>query len=611
MRQTYIQISLLSNLNEIKSEELNDIISKLPGLQPIQLHHLLSQLYSLIRRTSNFQGQISPIIFKSFINQFSMSNEIYQFHFAIQLLLSFGLELFSSKEEESLLNQLLIVSMHPSLTISHRLLALNFLENIIEQFPNINKNLIEITPFDGPDTQEKKLAILNKTDLNSDVLLEKLRPLLKLTLKNNQRATNSFYRILYAFITRRNQMLYRVEELLIPIIFSSPKQHIRHCVELMNSIPKLAISFCHKIIPKILDPNSKITKNLEEFKEFVYLIDWIFKRADIDLDENQIVNLLNLVLDECIKTKQLCPDLLSCCTAALSKKTITPRVKETIKQILGFLTEQNFSDISLSSLAQIYLVALNTLEDDENIKRIFSEDYESNNNLEIVKNCSKPSPIMIKRIGDNEKRTKISKIQDKPYEMKLFYEVSIKDIAPDQFNEVFALILYFDSTDGLIHEEIQVAYLEKHHPKRIALSSSARINGPFTFQICAHFNDSQGSMYQCDVFHIEQVNIQDILLPIQLDFSDVKQICDMIMKHSDSMETHLCFKQFNQIDLFFDTFNWLFQYYNSDSNYIAIVIPPDRLLVSTVQIVNDFVNLHVLTNNYKIVPHFYQALKSK
>ena len=169
---------------------------------------------------------ISPMIFKPYLTQLTLSCEIHNFHFALQLLLSFGLELFSTLEEQTLIKQLIIVATHPSLSIAHRLIALEYTKSIVIQLKptSIDSSVLHITSSDGPDTQEKKLTILNETSIDNQNLLICMKPLKTLSLTDNIRATNAFYRVIYAFLTTKRPRYYKRNQKFIDICYIQSSQ---------------------------------------------------------------------------------------------------------------------------------------------------------------------------------------------------------------------------------------------------------------------------------------------------------------------------------------------------------------------------------------------------
>ncbi len=604
--QTLILSSLLTN-HKISDEDIKNIIIELPNLKHFELYHVLTQLFSAIQ-SQKYRDIISPMIFKPFLKEFTISCEIHNFHLALQLLLSFGLELFSTLEEQKLLKQLTIVATHPSLTIAHRLLALDYTKSIVELLKPaiIDHSSIEITSFDGPDTQEKKLTILNKTSIDNQNLLYCLKPLESLSLRNNIRATNAFYRVVYDFLNERKDMTSHLEDILVSLMFSSPDPHIRRSISLLNCFQDLAKGTSHKLIEKLFKLSETDTfKNLTELKEFLHAFEWIFKQKNLDLKEDQIVYLLKLINNNSRRWLQSSPQTLTCCTAVLHYQNISNSVREVLLSILEWLMNERKNDLSITSLAQIYILALNTLQDDENIKKVFNFDDESGFDLQIIKDLTKEIPLNIKRISNSENFGKLLNLSKTPLQLNLSFEISISNEFKQQFDRIFAVVLFFDSLDGFIHEEFEIPILNRDECQTVRLQLSSRIDRPFTFNISANFNDMNGTNYKCDSIQNEEITLKDILLPVDINNEQFYELCDSVMKHKESMQTVLCVREFKDIETFISHFEWLSQFVIKGTNNFVCALTPDRLLLGTIKIVNNFINLFLITNNYELLPSLY------
>jgi hypothetical protein len=248
---------------------------------------------------------------------------------------------------------------------------------------------------------------------------------------------------------------------------------------------------------------------------------------------------------------------------------------------------------------------LNTLQDDENIKKVFNFDDESGFDLQIIKDLTKEIPLNIKRISNSENFGKLLNLSKTPLQLNLSFEISISNEFKQQFDRIFAVVLFFDSLDGFIHEEFEIPILNRDECQTVRLQLSSRIDRPFTLKISANFNDMNGTNYKCDSIQNEKITLKDILLPVDVNNEQFYELCDSVMKHKESMQTVLCVREFKDIETFVSHFEWLSQFVIKGTNNFVCALTPDRLLLGTIKIVNNFINLFLITNNYELLPSLY------
>ena len=210
-------LAVLLKNSQSKLESQTEVTKLLldENLEPIFQARALIGVFNFIKMNSN-QNIVSANFFKPFLNDMIYSKEIPLFHLALELLKNFDLT-FSTYGEQDIINQLFTLCVHPSLITSHRLMMLDFAENFVHlsKIKNyLNLNIFEICDvLDGPDTQEKKLKILlQAAKIEDEVLLVSLKPLKTMCLiKNNNRASNSLYRVLHSIIRTRPSMINKIE----------------------------------------------------------------------------------------------------------------------------------------------------------------------------------------------------------------------------------------------------------------------------------------------------------------------------------------------------------------------------------------------------------------
>lgn len=282
-------------------------------LPPVALQQTLNCYLEII--VSSQVTQFSPMIFKPFLDTFTLSSEVYQVHFLLILLKNFGLELFTTAEEQFLVNQMTKLSAHPSLVIAYRLLILDFIKAlmpIVKRSDYMEPEKFQIMPFDGPDTQEKKLLLLNETSISDGLLLSHLKPLQTLSLSfGNYRATNSLYRILHSIYEKRHSMDKHIETTLISLILASPAQHVRHSLGFLSKNLDLAPSICGTFLRKLLHMKD-IIKDEGDLKEYFLACEWILSKENLINDSDALSTLLKFLYEKCQEFKKLAYCLLFC-----------------------------------------------------------------------------------------------------------------------------------------------------------------------------------------------------------------------------------------------------------------------------------------------------------
>ena len=598
--------------NIYSSEDIQLIVSNIENMSSIELYDTLSKLFDAIR--SNKSEELSPMLFKPYLAKLTLSSQVHDFHLALQLLLSFGLELFSSVEEQKLVKQVTIVATHPSLSIAHRLLALDYIKSMVVRLRStaIEWSCLQITALDGPDTQEKKLSILNETQIDSHFLLVQLKPLRSMSLCHNLRAVNAFYRIIYSILTKRPEILNEIQEILTFFIFKSPDPHIKRSIDLFKVCKDLAKGTTHHLMKNLSNLSETETfKSLTEFTEFTKYFEWVFKQNDLELNETQLVFLLTIIANNCKRWPDCSGRALDCCTAIFYYQTISAPLKQVLLSMLEWLMTNRKNDLSITSLAQIYILALNTLEDDHNIKKVFNFEDQISLDANFIEDLSSDVPFILKRLPQSF--THKSYIDKRPYSVNLCFEITVRQEYKQKFGRIFGLILYFEVANENICLESEIPVLESSERQTLEIELSFDINKPFDLTVSAIFNDSDGTNFRCDQFQTEAIALRDFLIAIEISNSDksFNDLCQSVVNERGGMQTIICLPHFNSIQQFLSHFQWFSVFVIGEDNVFVCGAPSDRLVFGVIEIVNSFVNLFLYTNNYKLLPNLYHEFTSK
>lgn len=136
----------------------------IPLMTTMTSYHIMKHLVQIVKDTP----ELLPISFKAWVPRLMFVSNPALFHLSFYMNKEFGTDLFTNQEEQNLLNQLLLCSCHPGLTTTHRLLYMDWIEACLDKkvqksrwnLPADKLSFFLPGPFDGPDTQEKKIKII-------------------------------------------------------------------------------------------------------------------------------------------------------------------------------------------------------------------------------------------------------------------------------------------------------------------------------------------------------------------------------------------------------------------------------------------------------------------
>ena len=581
-----------------------------PDVTPEILQHALYDVVQLVKEDPD----LTPAIFKPFISQFCFSSELYHVHFLIILLREFRLQLFTDQEEEMLLQQLVVLSKHQSLLVSHRLFALDFVCSLMKDFPDaFDPQSFYPTEFDGPDTVEKKLKILIQfpsNQLSDEEFLLWLQPLQSLSLErdHNTRATKSLYRVLSVAMTHRESLMSRVEGIVICLIIASPRHHIRYSLDLMNHRPDLAKRVAVLILKKVLSSGEALAKDVADLEQLFVFMEWLLIRQLVSRsDEGKSVEqLFKFLYEKSISNVCLVPLLLSCAAAAVRSYDLTDGEKELLRNILSFVSREAKNNVTLTSWAQIYSIAITALSGGvENIRHVFdTEDLSSlRTQAEDHFLTSDECPVQL-----NRRRTPISTLGEKDMETcneetKFTIEFDVSLAAFSRTEQVFALCIEVRSIDQEFYSCWQTPLLSVRKSRLMKLELQLKHSQPFDLLFDCQFNDLNGVVYMSKSFHMHHISFCDILSPLEAVY-DVKSFCQLRQQIASSisecLETVIRLKSIPDCDTLLNQHPFLrdFCIKTPDPNrlFMAPVMPKSRILLTS-KVIADRVNLHAMTDD--------------
>lgn len=619
---------------------------QLKWLPDLKFYHICTYIYDLITK-EGVNEQLPIIILKPYLKRFVENNSIHYIHFALRILLKFGFEIFSSEEEERLMKQLVQCATLPSLPIGQRLMALMFIRVAFASTfkPPLNSpplsllNQLYPLAFDGPDTQEKKLIILNESTftINDDEFFNILISLFKQTSSNyhsHERSTNSLFRVLNISLQHRPQMKERILKLLLDNVFSELHTHyIKKLDKFLNDHWDFAQMIVDKFIARLMmmgkeqeihDESYPLIISYKQYVAFLDFINWFLSIAhhNIKLTEFQLEFIIRFIQRNSAEKLQSCTLGLACCTSILYYQRVTDKVKEALLGLFEWLKNECKSDLETSSLAQIYLLALRTLKE-ENIRQVFTSDEEEFMILKpnihdqylanIVQYDPGFCPVRVDKISSLPGREKQK--YGTPLVQRMEFDVCLDSEMP-LFDRVFCISIKFTTDQASGFQRIfQIPFLEQNQHFHISLPLEFKINVLFQFNISVKFTDYKGIIYSYLAVKNESVLIEDIFVPLQIEPGKVDELTESVLLHPESLQTVICVKHHNSFESFFSEHGWMEKFVADNSNKqvynFAIGLCPDRIIIGSIKVTNQYINLYVITNSYQVIPILYHKFNSK
>lgn len=634
-----------SKHNSTGLRELTQNIRFSPNLK---FHHISVFLFNLVS-SSHYNNSLSLLILKPFLHRYISGNSIQDIHLALKLLIKFGFEIFSSLEEEFFMKQIVSLSTMPSLPIGYRLLCLSFIKIAFISIykPPLNSpplGLIDsLCPFlfDGPDTQEKKMVILNEfsfviNDNEFFNLISRLHCLSDVQCSNYKRTTSSLFRVLNISLSKRPQLTERILNFLLESIFSLSYIHyIEKLFVFLEQHWDFAQLTVDKFIAQLMillkdhDNNNEnvqqavqrtqcpLVRTYNQYLAFLQLINWFLSVAHhhIVLTEFQLEFLVNFIRINCLQWPQSSTAALTCCTSLLYYQRVTFKVKEALLVILEWLKNERKVDIETSSLAQIYLLALRTLKE-EYIKQVFTDEEELHIQkvperfddylCTIVRNERNQCPLLVERTNHQEPKERL--VFGSSLFLSIPFQVYLLESSP--IDRLFCVDIVFTSPQiDNLKQTFQIPFFAKgDEGARLDLNVNFKISHPFWLDITIRFVDYHGIIYNYVQSECELFGLEDIFIPLSISPStNIDSLAQTIMQHPDSCSTVIVVRNHNSFESFFKHYPWVKQFVVDEDYNLAIGLSPDMAILCSIRLVNGCVNLFLTTNNYEIIPSLLQS----
>ena len=578
------------------------------NLEPIYQARILIEIFNFIKFNTN-QNLISANFFKPFLNDLIYSKELPLFHLALELLKNFDLT-FSSYGEQDIINQLFTLCLHPSLITSHRLMMLDFAENFV-YLPKI-KNYLNLAIFeicdilDGPDTQEKKLKILLQTKIEDELLLTNLKPLKTMCLiKNNNRASNSLYRILNSIIKQRPSMINKIEYLMLSMILKSPSRHIPRTISLLKLNPQLTENLLKLIIEETNNHFDNF-QNETDLKQYFLAFEWILNKIQLDDSSNLII--LSFLIRKSENRPNLFKGLLACCAAIICKQILNDQIRLLLKDALNYLSEKCKKNIELVSWAQIYLIAIDTLPNQENINKVFEETEllkEDNLYNELSED---QCPIKFERVKCANREIKDFNRIDCPFQFNL--NLSIKE----QFGRQFPILLCIDVLVKIekqcIQNEKSLTILKNETEQQLNFDLKPKLIDDLELKIYSRFTDTNGKIYQNSNTSM-YFKFSEIIQASSLNYIRFNELWTKFLNEDEFFKSVIVLPKLKTIEQFFDNFKWASDFQiESNQTLLSFLIPSTYIALIKLFEINEMINLRIMTNNIYIISRLEQELNS-
>lgn len=625
---------------------IREIIQQLTYVPDIRFYQICIYIHRLIV-SGRYSDSISLLIFRPFLTNFIFSNQIHNIQFALKLLIGFGFDIYSSMDEELFLRQMVQTCTLPSLPASYRLLLLAFIKIAFESIfePPLNSpplsllNSLHPNIFDGSDTQEKKLLILNQssfavTDDEFFSMLIKLHKKSSSEYRNHKRTTNSLFHILNQTIKKRIQLMDSILLLLLDSFFDSSYIHyVKKFCKFCKDHRDLAQKFTDKFIAKLMmlnkdqHSNQYTISSYQVYSVYLNFINWFLSVAhrNIHLTEFQLEFLINFIYQNSLHYNESSSLALQCCASILYYQRVTNKVKDALLILLEWLKNERKSDLEASSLAQIYLLALRTLAE-ESIKQVFTSDEEEfllyqtpeifEQYLSNVKKTSKECPLVVKFYPLEKINIEKQKF-GLPLSKILQFQVSLDK--KSKFDKIFCIEIEFSSKQNKnFQRTFQISHLEVDKvPLKIHLPLDFLVKSSILLDISVKFVDFKGNIYNYLQYKNEIIHIEDLMIPLELELStNIETIQLDALKHCESLQTLICVKKHRTMQSFLNECRWMKKFLlqddtKSDTINFLMGMAPDRFIIGQIKLINGFINVLITTNYYNIIPSLFFKFQAK
>lgn len=558
---------------------------------------------------SNDTSDLNSNVFRPFLVSLTYTSEMQAFHLCLQLFQKFEF-IFTHELLHFLLRHLLSACTHPALIPSQRLMFLDFVCDLLPTFKDVEMvddlQLMEIQPaFDGPDTQEKKLAILTHGPTPDDQLLFCLKPLKQLSLINlNPRASNALYRCLNRMLLLRPSMVSTIEYLLLSMILKSPQQHICRTLSLLRLWPQLSEHVLRLIIQETIDHTDNFHDE-SELKAYFQAFEWILRKVDFQIDEQDTIGILNFICKKSETSGTLHSYAINCCSAVIRNQFLTQSVKQNLTGCLKLLSSSPHLTLQQSSWVQIFLIGIQSLPNEDNFKRIFNDPLAFETIT--IKRTRKDVdfPIEVHALNSKDANSiSFERYIDKPFQLPLKFELSINCQFKNQHeenpvSELFTIEFGIENEMQQILEEVTINYLNETKPITVEFAVEIKNIVEFDLNINARCSNMLGHLFT-NTTMTRQIELIDMMLPCEITSDQFHQVWLQQANRTDSVlngwiKHVITLRHVQTISDLINRLPWIKRFLISQ-NLIAIAIPNNIFIFGHLIEIDQTVNWKVITN---------------
>lgn len=263
------------------------------------------------------------------------------------------------------------------------------------------------------------------------------------------------------------------------------------------------------------------------------------------------------------------------------------------------MAKESKGNLAISSWAQIYSIAISTLTKRENLKSVFSYDYdiEGFNEKLVLTTSDCPIPLQIERIpippGQQDTHSNF---------LGLKYRISVSQEATDNMKVCYAVFIKVEA-DNDIMQEFQIPMVAAEKPIIISMQLKLKKSEPFYLSFGCSLNNANGSTFNCDVIKEDIVSFRDILLPLPLD-EPIEDYWKNLTAGDSSLESVISLKNLTDANAFKEAFPWTKDYFLT-SDILGFKVLPAASLVAYLDNVNGFVSLHLAASDYEFLDLFF------
>lgn len=595
----------------LNTDDAKQSIQKLDQLEhrnAAQFFSSLSSIFNyLIKKRNDYY--LSSSLFQKYLASLTYSFEMQSFHLCLLIHQQFG-SIFSEQSIANVLQRLMSSCVHPSLTPAERLMHLEFVLNqlpLLKEHQLLNESqIVQIQPaFDGPDTQEKKLSILTHGSISDDELIFCIKPLKQLSLDQfNPRASNALYRCLNCMLKIRPSMIPTIKYLLLSMILKSPQQHICRTLSLLRLWPNLSEHVLRSIIQETINHTDNFHDEIE-LKAYFQAFEWILRKADFQIDEKDTVAILNFIFKKIETIGALHSYAINCCSAIMRNQYLTESVKQNLIKVLNYLRSSKFLTLQQSSWVQIFLIAIQSLPNEDNFKHILNDPFACE--AVLFKRARKDIdfPITIRLINSNTFcRIPFQSDTFEAFKLPFKFELSINlqfNIASEEESnhELFTIEFGIENDHQQIFEEQIIDYLDESESKQITFNVDILQLVDFDLNVNVRCSNVFGHLFS-NTSIVQSIKVIDLFLPCQLNSQFFKKFW-LQTNESDSSESQwkkhvICLSKIVSVIDLIHEIPWL-NAFVFDSNHFSIAVPNNAFVFGQFQESDNWLQVQLITNH--------------